>query len=318
MVIWAAVAAVVTLAWVLSVWLLLLCFAVRIAAAIEAGRRVRAADRARTPSDWIGALVAIGLNVALVIGIRFFAIENFRLPSTSMAPTIIIGDHVLADKLSLRWRPPARGDLIIFRQPCQPDRDYLKRVIAVAGETVEIRCDTVYVAGAPLAGKLVQGEGCQYDDQHEGSSEWYSTNCSEYTETAGSHTYHVYHDAERPERDAHQGTRSANASKDFPRLDRLEQPPSCASASDGPSPPASNQLPGSIVETKANALPCELQRHYVVPPCHVFVLGDNRPNSNDSRYWGSVPLENVTGRVKGIWLSQGRAGNSLRRFGAID
>jgi signal peptidase I len=72
------------------------------------------------------------------------------------------------------------------------------------------------------------------------------------------------------------------------------------------------------METRPSAGPCELQLHYVVPAGHVFVLGDNRPNSNDSRYWGSVPVGNIKGRVIGIWLSDGPSGMSLRRAGPVD
>jgi signal peptidase I len=275
---------------------------------------VRAANRAATSSDWIGALIAIGANVAIAVAFRVEALEGFKLPSTSMAPTVTIGDHVFINKLTPR--SIAYGDVIVFRQPCEPARDYLKRVIALAGDTVEVRCNTVYVSGKPLASQLVQGAGCTYYDQAEPAGPWYPRECSEYRETAGAHTYHVYHDPERPERDAHLDTLSQGDDKDFPKLDRPRVPPSCASNMAGMA--TANQLAGSIVETKAQAGPCDLQLHYVVPPNHVFVMGDNRANSNDSRYWGSVPVENIKGRVIGIWLSTNRSGVSLSRFGAID
>jgi signal peptidase I len=318
---WLGAVAAALLVCVFSIWLLPLNLAIRIAAMIDAFRTVRAANRVGTGSDWIGAFIAIGGNVAIAVGLRVTVLEAFRLPSTSMAPTVTIGDHVFIDKLSPNWRPYAHGDVIVFRQPCTPDRDYLKRVIALAGETVEVRCNTVYVAGKPLASQLVQGEGCTYHDQDEQADRWFSRECSEYRETAGAHTYRVYHDPERPARDAQHGALATSDQRDFPRLDGPRVPPSCASSAGSVEmEPASapNQQPGSLVETKPGAGPCEPQLHYVVPRGHVFVLGDNRANSNDSRYWGSVPMENIRGRVTGIWLSRGQSGTSLARFGTVD
>lgn len=329
MVVWVMVEVVVALASAVSIWILPLSVAVRFAAAADGFRRVRAADRAGARSNWITALIAVGLHIAAASGIRQFALEAFRSPSSSMIPTLAIGDYMLLDKLSIHWRPIERGDVIVFRQPCNPKSDYLKRVIALAGQAVEIRCDTVYVDGKPLAEQLVKGERCTYDDaeenggfgSHDFSLTWVSRSCSEYAETSGARTYHVLHDPERPARDARRTTLTAGDDKDFPRVAGWKLPPSCPMGlGDSPSALAepSNQLPGSLVETKSHAGPCELQLHYVVPPDHVFVLGDNRANSNDSRYWGSVPVENIKGRVRGIWLSDGPSGYSARRFGGID
>lgn len=316
MAMWAAVANGVALLSLLSIWLVPMIFAVRIAAVIGAFRQVRAADRVGTRSSWLGAVLAIALHFALGFSIRYVALEAFKLPSSSMAPTLGVGDHVLVDKLSVRVRGVARGDVIAFRHPCMPDRDFMKRVIALAGETVEVRCNVVYVEGRPLAAQLAQGAGCSYDDFDENNGRWRDAPCSEYVETAGTHVFHVYHDAQRPERDAHAEGRTGDV-HDFPRLEGPPEPPSCASAGDSAPSVVTSQLPGTVVETKASAGPCELQRHYLVPADHVFVLGDSRSNSNDSRYWGAVPLDNIKGRAYGIWMSEGRSGTSLARFGSI-
>jgi signal peptidase I len=313
---WMAAFYVVVLGSVLSIWIVPMTIAIWIASIIGAFRAARAASRAGVRSHWVGMALTIVLYVGLGLVIRGAAVQRFTFPSSSMAPTLEVGDLALIDKLSLHVRGVARGDVIVFRHPCAPDVDYIKRVIALAGETVEVRCNAVYVDGRPLAARLVQGMGCSYDDENEMTGAWSERPCSAYAETAGTHVYRVYHDPERPERDAHPS--STGDAHDFPRIEGPAVPPSCAASGESYPSVVTSQLAGTVVETKAGAGPCELQRHYVVPAGHVFTLGDNRSNSNDSRYWGAVPLENIKGRAFGIVLTEGRSGTSFARFGSVD
>jgi len=322
---WAGAAAAITLATMLSIWLLPLAFAMRFAAAIDGYRRVQAARRIGVRSDGGLALIAIAINVALSLGLRAVGVEAFKIPSSSMTPTLAVGDHIWLGKLSVRWHPIERGEVVVFRQPCQPSMDYVMRVIALGGQTVEIRCNTVYVDGAALPARSVPGT-CRYDDADDFGDrpiEWRTHECSEYVETSGARSYHVMHDPGRPERDARRAELTTGDIRDFPLLDGPNAPPSCAPAMAMARDPSStgaatDQRADKLIIARAEAGPCEPQVHYVVPAGRVFVLGDNRANSNDSRYWGAVPVENIKGRVLGIWMSLGRDGFGLRRFGGID
>jgi len=285
-------------------------------------------------------LESIGVAVLAALVLKAFVIEAFKIPSSSMNPTLEIGDHIFVSKLPygirLPWSDdplltfgrPDRGEVIVFTYPCDPSRDYIKRVLAVAGDTVEVRCNVVYVNGAPLASELVEEQGCTYEDHDESEGRWFTETCSRYHETVGDVTYATFHAADRPRLDrlrarggfAHPGER------DFPTLGGPRVPPTCARNPDGEALVAKNQRPGALVELRTSSAsaarpssdgldvepsrepgarpgPCEPQLHYVVPEGHVFVMGDNRANSNDSRVWGSVPIENVKGRASFVWLS---------------
>jgi signal peptidase I len=271
-----------------------------------------------TTRDYIESIVAA---ILIALALRAVVLEAFKIPSSSMYPTLEINDHIFVNKFIygiripfttiklFEWRKPKRGEVIVFIQPCEPDRDYIKRVVATEGETVEVRCHVVYVNGKPVENRMVQGEGCTYRDQTEETLQWSTRTCSEYVERVDGHEYHTYHDPNRPLRDerlAREGGLLAGDARDFPSLDRANlAPPSCPMQSDGLPVGTHNQKPGKIVVTKEHAGACEPQMHYVVPPGHVFVMGDNRSNSNDSRYWGSVPIENIKGKALFIWLSYG-------------
>jgi signal peptidase I len=240
---------------------------------------------------WNKSLAVLAAVIWLVVSSVFAVLLGvFRIPSSSMEPTLHIKDRVTVDRLTYRLRAPKRGEIIVFAMPCETGRDYIKRVVATAGQTVEIRCGIVHVDGVAIPTTRVEGE-CSYQDNY-GDDEWHTRLCSRYRETVGGEPYDTYHSADRP---AHS---TEPDDKDFPRPD--EPPPSCATDFGGGEHGA-NQAQGSLVETKPEAVGCALHRHYVVPPGHLFVMGDNRANSNDSRFWGSVPVENLVGRVVGRW-----------------
>ncbi len=111
---------------------------------------------------------AIVLALILALIIRTFVVQAFKIPSGSMIPTLLIGDHILVtkfiygtripftDKKILIFREPRRGDIIVFKYPKDPSRDFIKRVIGVGGDVVEERDKKVYVNGKPLNEPYIQ------------------------------------------------------------------------------------------------------------------------------------------------------------------
>lgn len=191
---------------------------------------------------------------SLAIGVKSSLVEAFKIPAGSMVPTVLVGDHVFADK---RARQPKRGDLMVFLYPREPDKTFIKRVVAVGGDTVEVRNDVLWVNGREIARRPADPD-CHYEDFEEVSGRWERRACDAFDETLDGRTYRVIYD--RP-----------NAPQSMPAV--------------------------------------------TVPPGGYFVMGDNRDNSHDSRYWGTVPQDHVLGVVSWVWWSSGQDGVRWDRLG---
>jgi len=183
---------------------------------------------------WITELIVI---VMVVLLIRAFVAQAYNIPSGSMKPTLLVGDFILVNKLVYRFSEPQRGDIVVFKYPIDPNIDFIKRIIALPGEEVEVRNNQVFINGKPLP--LIEvGRG-----EENGVRK-------------------VIYEEVLPEGIKHK----VQFYEDFPFSKRDFGP-------------------------------------VVVPPNHYFVMGDNRDNSEDSRYWGFLPKENIVGKAFVIYFS---------------
>lgn len=188
---------------------------------------------------------AILVAVLLALFIRAFVVQAFKIPSGSMKETLQIGDHILVNKFIygikipfsqttlIPVKEPKRGDIVVFKFPEDPSKDFIKRVIGVAGDMVEIRDKKVYLNGDPL-----------------------------------NHDYGIHND---------------------PHI-----------------------IPAGI----------QPRDHFgpvTVPPNSIFVMGDNRDHSYDSRFWGFVDLKALKGKAFIIYWSwdSDRFGARWNRIGKI-
>jgi len=99
---------------------------------------------------WRDLLESVVLAVVLAALLRMFIIQPFYIPSASMEPTLLINDRIIVNMLIYRFHPPQRGDVIVFRYPLDPSRDFIKRLVAFGGETVEVRNNNLIINGVRI------------------------------------------------------------------------------------------------------------------------------------------------------------------------
>ncbi len=206
----------------------------------------------------------------IVFVLRSFLAEPFRIPSSSMRPGLVTGDFILVNKFSYGLRlpvldtkvvdlgQPARGDVVVFKAPHEPDKDYIKRVVALPGDTLVYRDKKITLNGTPV------------EQVPEGSYSYLELGrfmtSLRFAEALDGRRFSIIQDDGAPS---------------YLPLQRSAQSP----------------VPGCELSDVDNSLVCK------VPAGHYMVMGDNRDNSLDSRYWGFVPDSHLRGRAFFIWFN---------------
>ncbi|MEW5789957.1 MAG: signal peptidase I [Pseudomonadota bacterium] len=221
-------------------------------------RRHRAPER---PEPWPVEYAKSFFPVILVVFvIRSFVVEPFKIPSGSMIPTLLVGDFLLVNKFTYGLRLPIvnqkitqgsplqRGDVVVFRYPEDPGKDYIKRVVGLPGDTVAYINKQIVVNGQPVPMQYM-------GDYSYVTEQGYILDTQKYQESLGHHVHDV-----------------------------LIVPNSGMSEMDP----------------------------MTVPAGQYFMMGDNRDNSNDSRYWGFVPDDKIVGKAMLIWWSWDGQRNRVR------
>jgi signal peptidase I len=124
-------------------------------------------SRSKTENLWIETLKTLGLSAVFAFGLRSAVVQAYYIPSGSMLPTLQIDDKLIVDKISYRFSNPVRGDIVVFNPTAQLEKEkfkdvFIKRVIGVPGDRIEVKTGKVYVNGKVLAEKYL-GEAPSYN-----------------------------------------------------------------------------------------------------------------------------------------------------------
>jgi signal peptidase I len=142
---------------------------------------------------WLAPVLGVGLFASIVL-LRIYVIEVFYIPSGAMIPTLQVGDNILVDKLK---RKPGRGDIIVFKFPLEKTKDFVKRAVAVGGDTVEVRDDKLFINDREVPRTRQPGE-CRYRDYDDARGVWFEGTCTAFTEQLDGKSYTIQQDNTAP------------------------------------------------------------------------------------------------------------------------
>jgi signal peptidase I len=227
--------------------------------------------------DYARSMVPV---VVFVLVLRSFLFEPFRIPSDSMMPTLQDGDFILVNKFRYGLRlpvlnrkildisEPQRGDVVVFRYPPDPAINYIKRLVGLPGDRVKVISDRIYVNDVPFEEKDLgrYSDGC-YENMR--LSEVHT----------GEHSHHVL----------------SCHTPDYLASSAL---PSCGRDIGRSYPCAENESLAAAGTADRGDF-----AEVTVPAGNYLMIGDNRDNSEDGRYWGFVPEANLVGSARRVWFN---------------
>jgi len=295
--------------------------------------------------QWRDNIKPIGTAIIAALLIRQFVVQAFRIPTGSMEQTLLVGDFLFVnkflygaktpDRLRIPFvnvtlveglpvlklpaiRDPHQGDIIVFEYPLDRNQDYIKRCVGVSGDRIEMREGLVYVNGREYEDDLVHPD---LDTAKAGQSGRTRPHTNHDHRKAGQQLNRSYGLAEAlsirsmtPELflSSVEAALTADVGLDNgilePHLDALRGSVS------GSTPLAMSELRPHLLQIRDHALVVDAP--YVVPDGFIFMMGDNRYNSADSRFWGPLDKELVRGKALFIYWSWDRE-RTLPRFGRL-
>lgn len=166
--------------------------------------------------------------------------KAYKIPSGAMKPTLLIGDHLIVNKRAYQNEKPLRGDIVVFKWPKDESKNFIKRVIGIEGDTVEIKRDVLYINGE----RIKTEDAGKYSDERLFQTDKYKEFLGEGKQ------YYILNDS---------------------NIDGLDYGP------------------------------------ITVPEDSIFVLGDNRDNSQDSRHWSFVSLNKIRGKALYLYWAKDKS-----------